>query len=126
MKNLAWRMLFILISSSVLLYSCVEDNFDLDKLSDQIELRPAFVVPVATGSFTLANAIKPGENVEFDPDNLIRIVFREDSVIYIQASELLEIPPQDPVARIFNLNPIVLDDFEKGRSNLLGELKDNM
>jgi hypothetical protein len=126
MKNLAMRMLFILISSSVLLYSCVEDNFDLDKLSDQIELRPAFVVPVATGSLTLANAIKPGENVEFDPDNLIRIVFREDSVIYLQASELLEIPPQDPVARTFNLNPIVLDDFEQGRSILLGELKDNM
>lgn len=108
------------------MYSCIEDNFDFEKLSDQIEMRPAFVVPVATGSLTLANAIKPGENVEFDPDNLIRIVFREDSVIYIQASELLEIPPQDPISRVFNLNPIVLDDFDQERSILLGELKDNM
>jgi hypothetical protein len=126
MKNLALRMLFILISSCVFMYSCIQDHFDLDNLSDQIEIRPEFVVPVATGTLTLANAIKPGENVVYDPDNLIRIIFREDSVIYIQASELLEIPPQDPVARIFNLNPIVLDDFEQGRSILLGELKDNM
>jgi hypothetical protein len=126
MKNLALRMLFILITSSVFMYSCIEDNFDLDKLSDQIELRPAFVVPVATGTLTLANAIKPGENVVYDPDNLVRIIFREDSVIYIQASELLEIPLQDPVAKVFNLNPIILDDFEQERSILLGELKDNM
>lgn len=126
MKNLVFRMFFILGISTLLLFSCIGDNFNLDKLSDQVELRPTFVVPVATGSLTLANAIKPGENVVFDPDNLIRVIFKKDSVIYKTASELLEIPVQDPVVKVFNLTPLILNDFSQTRSVLLGELKDNM
>lgn len=102
--------------------SCINDSFDFDKLSDQIELQPTFVGPVATGSLTLRNAIKPGENVVFDPDNLVRLIFREDSVIFISASDLLEIPSQDPVSKIFNVDPISLDDFQQTRSILLDEL----
>lgn len=108
------------------MYSCVEDNFDLDKLSDQIELRPAFVVPVATGSLTLANAIKPSENVVFDPDNLVRIIFREDSVIYIAASELFEFPEQSSVSKVFNLGSLMLEDFGQYKIIELGDMKENM
>ena len=127
MKNLVARILLILFATGLFVSSCVEDNFDFDKLSDQVELRPTYVVPIASGTLTLANALnKEDENIDWGSDNLVRLIFREDSVIYITASELLEIPQQSPVSKLFNLGPILLDDFDQSRSILLDELKDNM
>ena len=115
-------MIIILLLCSLVPLSCIKDKFDFDKLSDQVEIKPSFVVPVATGSLTLGNAVRETDTLQFDPDNLIRIVLKQDSVMYVSASEFLEIPAQATETKSFTPGPIDIDDFSQSRKIMLDDL----
>ena len=103
--------------------SCLRDNFELDKLSDKIGYGSTFVLPLAHGSLTLGNFLKPDDTLVFvDPDNLIRLVLREDSLFSLSAADILKIPLPDPVFIPFMPKPAGLDDLFAETSLTLDEL----
>ena len=122
-----WRL--SLLSAIILLLitaSCVEDNFDFDKFSGKVNLKPSFIVPVATGTLTIENLIDPNDqkdlNIVFDPDNSVRLVIREDSVFSVVVADILEIPLPESSSRQFDLNGVELGDITASAAITLGEL----
>lgn len=69
-------MLFLLAGTS-----CIKDTYDMDKFSKKAHLSPTLAIAAVKGDITLADVVEPGDTVKFDPDNFVRIVFREDSII---------------------------------------------
>ena len=50
---LPFRVIILTTVCLLFLYSCMNDRYDFNKISDEIQLRPRVTIPVAFGSFTL-------------------------------------------------------------------------
>ncbi|MGF1584905.1 MAG: hypothetical protein ACFCUM_06260 [Bacteroidales bacterium] len=116
----------IAFSTFILLFvtvSCVKENFDFDRLSDQISYRPSFIIPLAHGSLTLGNILEPDDSlVFFDPDNAVRIMIRDDSVTSIFLNDIIDLSQVQQVSRQFTINPVSLDGFNSAAIISLGDL----
>lgn len=130
MKNTLFFYSRLLFFTGILLFvfqSCVKDNFDLDKLSDQVEMKPSFSLALAKGSLTIADLIEPDDSlIFFDPDNSIRLVSREDSIFSVEMSEFVEIPEQATTTKILNYEPVSIDDFDVTSSITLGDIVEEL
>jgi hypothetical protein len=116
----------IAFSTFILLFvavSCVKENFDFDRLSDQISYRPSFIIPLAHGSLTLGNILETDDSlVFFDPDNAVRIMIRDDSVTSIFLNDIIDLSKTQQVSRQFTTNPVSLDGFNSAAIISLGDL----
>lgn len=74
------------------LFSCLDDNWDFDKLSDEIELTPGVALPIAYGQFSIQDLLD-----EFDPDSYVKQT--DENLLYlVYASELLSFPASDVIS----------------------------
>jgi hypothetical protein len=76
--------------------ACVDSNYDLNSISDEVEISPGFDAPIVTGSLSLDNILKEisSENVgKFPDDSLIFITF-SDNLFSNTAADVLNIPDQ--------------------------------
>lgn len=90
---LNYRFIFLLIGT-LLLTTCHKDYFELDKLSDEIELEPTLVAPLINGSMTLEDIVERVDTLGFtrvDNDSLIYIVY-EDTAFSVRADTLVDVP----------------------------------
>ncbi len=104
----------LIIFISVLLIavqSCVDDKYDLSKISDEIEINPGLAAPVARGSLSLDDIVNEisSENMgKFPDDSLLYITFTDTFKSYL-ASDVIDIPDQTFVQLYIdsdiNLNP---------------------
>ena len=103
--------------------SCVRDNFDFDRFSDRISYRPSVVIPLAHGSLTLGNLLESYDTVfVFDPDNSIRLVIREDTLLSFTHEDILKFAVPEPVSGQFPLGPLALAPIISSSAISLGEL----
>ena len=124
-KNMKRKIIYTglgIISLFVLINSCVKETYDMDKLSTQGAVKMGVSVPVVKGSLTLGDAIESDDTLRFLEDNSISIVFKEDSLITFDVSDILEIPAQDEQNKIFKVGALKLDDFTGGGSISLDEI----
>ncbi len=111
-------LLFTLII--IFLGSCLKDNFDF---SDRIRYNPTFVMPLAHGNLSLYNMLKPNsDQIHADPDNLISIVMRQDSLFTLSLGDALEIPLPDSLEHSFGVNSVRMNDLNTGAVMDLQEL----
>jgi len=93
-KLIAGSLAFLLIATGI--YSCLPDYFDLNKISDEIEISPGIAAPIAFGSLSMADLLdeldETGYINTFD-DSLLYITYSEE-VLSFPASEVVEIPDQ--------------------------------
>ncbi len=129
MKNIPLTSFKILVAGVLLfaIHSCIDDEFDFDKLSDQVELRPSFSLALAKGTLTIAELIEPDDSlVFFDPDNSIRLVAREDSIFSVEFSEFVEIPEQETSTESISFEPVSIDDFDVLTTVSLGDIVEEL
>ena len=100
MNNLRLTGIFKIILPFLILFifnQCMQDEYDLNKLDDEIEINSGFLTPAAFGSLTLKDIINELDSSSFistDPDGLLFITYQDSLFSYI-ADDLLEIPSQD-------------------------------
>lgn len=90
---LFWMLSLVLLV--FIITGCVEDKFDLEKLSDEMEISPKFSAPLARGSLTLEDMVDGGsENIVLDSSGThpyIKMVYREDSIFSFKGNDLFEV-----------------------------------
>ncbi len=107
----------------VLNQSCVEDEFDLDKLSGEVELKPSYSLPLGHGKLTMEDIAEPDDSlVFFDPDGSIRFLIKEDSLFKFELSEIIEIPDQQALSDNFDFEPVKTEEFNTTSTIILGDL----
>ena len=89
--------IIIPIASLLLFYQCMHDEFELDKLDDEMEIIAGILSPIAYGSLNIGDLISELDSSGFittDPDGLLHLTYQDSLFSYI-ANDLMEIPSQD-------------------------------
>ena len=84
----------VLLIAGMFLTTCNKEYFELDKLSDEIELEPQLVAPLLYGSMSLDDIIEVVDSLgytEVDDEGLIYIVY-SDTAFAISADTVVDVP----------------------------------
>lgn len=94
--------------------SCSRDKIDFG-MADDIRFRPEMEAPLLKATLTLKDLTAEDTNLVVDPDDGLRIMYRQDSLFGFDALEFVEIPEQPeipvPMSPAF---PIAETDIELG------------
>lgn len=84
----------ILLAGAALVTSCQKDYFELNKLSNEIEIQPRLVAPVLFGSLTMEDVVAyvdSGTYVHEFEDGLLYLAY-SDTVADVMADTIIDIP----------------------------------
>ncbi len=82
--------------------SCKMDNLDFSKLSKTMNLNPEVIAPVAKANVTVWDLIQSAnknktDQISKDPNGLIKIVYKRDSLYNYNVRDFLNFPTQESV-----------------------------
>ena len=107
--------------------SCVKEEYDFQKYSNKARINPKLVLPVAKGSLTIENAVKPKEDtLVFNDDGTIKLIFKNDSLFSYDISEIIEIPDPGPKTKSINVGDLFIDDFTYSGALSLDDISQNL
>ncbi len=88
-----WVILLAMIA-----FSCNKE-LDFDMIDD-LQVKSSATLPIASLSLSLEDLVSDIEDstLVVDPDNSLRIYYREDSVFTYSIDDILTVPDQDPIA----------------------------
>ena len=113
-------IIFMLVS----VVSCMDE--DISNISNSLEIQPNMAIPIIHSTTTLVDLLPEDENMSFDDDGFIRIIYKEDSIAQVSSDTLLVIEDQDPTQELFAIEAIDIDDFQTDFNVTLSELTDNL
>ena len=87
MKKTVFPVIIIFL---IIAGSCIKTTVNFDKFSDDIGLSPSYVISAVKGEVTLLDLIEPNDTLVVDPDNALKLVIREDSVINYEVSDFYD------------------------------------
>ncbi len=122
MKKTSWMkkkiriFLFGLLLTSLTLPGCIKDKYDFNKLSTQAALSQQWVLPVVHGAMKMQDLVKPNDTIVFEDDGAVKLVYRQDSIFSLEASDYMHIDDQDPDSNTIPLGPFLLYDFQGRKS----------
>ena len=73
--------------------SCMDE--DISRINNSIEIQPNLAIPIINSTTTLVDILPEDENMTFDNDGFIRIVYKEDSIAQVSSDTLLVIDDQN-------------------------------
>ncbi len=127
--------IFFLLSLVFILgfFSCIKETLDMDTLSTEIELNPAIALKIAHGTLdfrnlldSLGSDLDSLQDLNILQDNSLVFIFREDSMLSFEVSDIIEIPetfPQSgPESMNFTIGALDIDDFFVSKSISLGDM----
>ncbi len=115
----------LLATLSVLAWTACLSDYDLRNL--EVAWAPEVLVPLAHGRFVMEDMISliydDSLYLTFDEDSLMRIFYRQDSVYYIRARDLMDFPENFEIAQQeFTLGDFPLPDYEFETHHALQQL----
>lgn len=94
MKRHAFYGFIFLLASGIMLTTCNKEYFELNRLSDEIELEPTLVAPLIFGSLNLNDVVEKfdssGYIYEFE-DGLLYLAY-SDTAFSVMADTMVEVP----------------------------------
>lgn len=88
---------FVVVSLLIpFFYQCMHEEFEFDKLDDEMEIVAGILTPVAYGSLSIADLISEVDSSSYfttDPDGLLLLTY-QDTIGSFVAEDLLDIPTQ--------------------------------
>jgi len=96
------------------LTGCMEDKFNLDKLSNRMEVNPSFSAPIAKGSLSIDDLVsEDGENIVYDSSDaagpFLKFIYRQDSIFSFGGNDFFSINESDSDG--YTLGNIELERF---------------
>ena len=117
MKIMNWvfcKIRFFLFAGMVMgltLQGCIKDKYDFNKLSTQAKIGQQWALPIVYGSMKMENMVKPNDTIVFEDNGAVKVVYRQDSIFSLAASDYMKLEDQDPDSTNIALGPFHLNDF---------------
>lgn len=121
MKNLLTKASILLLLA---FSSCMDE--DINMISDSVNTEGTYAIPLIHSTTDLLDLLPENEDMLIDPDNAIRIVYRQDSIAEVMSDSLLNIEDQAPTTEMFDVGPIELSTFESQMEVQMGSLVSNL
>ena len=99
---------FFIISAIMVLSttSCLKETYNMKMLSKQAHLSPTLAISAVTGDVSFADAVKSNDTIEFDQNNFITLVFRQNSVVNLKLTDFSKGPV---IQRTAVIDPTTID-----------------
>jgi hypothetical protein len=104
--------------------ACMEE--DLSKLSNQINMDVQLAIPLIRSTTTLYDLLPIDDHIQFDDDNFIRIVYRDENFTSVNSDSLLDVENQPHSVKSMELGPIEIDDYEDAFRMTILQLSQNI
>jgi hypothetical protein len=105
MKRLFFGISF-LIAGALLLSSCIKDNFDLDRLSTEMEFEPGFAAPFLYGSFDMDDLVDVLDSNDYsleDEDGLRYYLVYADTIYSVDETVALDFELTEDMVTYFQI-----------------------
>jgi len=96
MKRHHFYGIIFLLAGGFILTTCNKEYFELDRLSDEIEIQPELVAPLIYGSMSIQDLVEMFDSsgyIHTFEDGLIYLVY-SDTLVEIMADTVVEVPDQ--------------------------------
>ena len=114
----------VILFALFLFTSCMDE--DASKISNSLDVQPYMAIPLIHSTTTLVDLLPDDEHISSDADGLIRITYREDSIVQVESDSLLQVENQVPTEESFLLGAIDLTDFDIAMHVALSEIIGNL
>ena len=104
------------------LTSCIKETYDMDKLSHHIAYSPTFSLSAFTGKITFKDILKASDTVRYDNDNLVRIVFKKDSVYDLKLDDFYDLDNMISYSNGYTVGEIKMKDFQGSKAITLNTI----
>ena len=101
--------------------SCKKSDFSFDKFSDT-QIKPEVLTPLANARVVASNLFQQDSIIQYDPDGLIRLTYKQDSVFEMSADEILKDVSLGKNSTKFSIGEISITSTEKNSDVSLNDL----
>ncbi len=101
--------------------SCKKSDFSFDKFSDT-QIKPEVLTPLASARVLASNLFQQDSIIQYDPDGLIRLTYKQDSVFEMNADEILKDVSLGKSSSKFSIGELTITGADKNSDVTLSDL----
>lgn len=116
------RIIVLVSGIFFLLYGCVKDTYNMDKLSEKTQISPDLAAAAVSGRVTFSELVKQSDTVIYDNDKFARLLFREDSVINLALKDIYNLENMVAYNHDYVLGELSIASFQSSVSYTLDEI----
>ncbi|MDQ1296141.1 MAG: hypothetical protein QG611_119, partial [Bacteroidota bacterium] len=117
---------FISVAAAFATSGCIKETYDLDTFSEKAHLSPTFVISAVRGDISLSDLIEPNDTVFFDENDLLKIVFREDSVIDFRMEDYYDLNDMVSFDQTYPIGDLSIEPFMGTMNFTLDEISQQL
>ena len=122
MRKKMIKRFFLLIGIIVVLSvtGCVKETYNMNMLSKKAHLSPTMAISAVMGDVSLSDIVKTNDTVVFDPNKLVILVFKKDSIVDLKLTDF----SKGTIVRTATIDPGTYDlDIADVLSHISGTIK---
>ena len=108
---------YLLLGTVFLFTHCKKNELDFDKLKSQIN--PEILMPLGSTSITAGKILKQDDIIKYDPDGLIHLKFKQDSVLHMTADSILNYIKLGKSSASLSMGEITLNGISQSAQSTL-------
>jgi hypothetical protein len=116
----------ILMISAILINGCIKDTYDMNKLSEEVHFSPSLVIPGVKGHVSFSDIVKSGDTIVVDQNNLVKVIFKQDSVINFQLADFFDFGNMVSFKQSYQIGVLSIGSFQGTLSMSLSQITQNM
>lgn len=70
---------------------CIKDTYDMKMVSKKMQLNPTIAISAIKGDISLNDLVQWGDTVMFDQNNLVKVIFKEDSILNLKVADFYDV-----------------------------------
>jgi len=106
------EILLISIIMVLITAACIKETYNMDKLSDKGSFSPTLALAAIKGDISLTDMIKASDTVVFGADKSVKIVFKEDTAIFLDLKDMYNFDDMVTFSDSYTIGPITLANFQ--------------
>jgi hypothetical protein len=118
--------ILIIVLLAVLITGCIKETYDMNKLSDDMHISPTLAIAAVKGDVSFSDLVKSGDTIIFDKDKLVRIVFKEDSIINLKLADFYDLGNMVSFTKSYELGVLSIGSIQSSLTVSLNQLTQYM
>ena len=121
------RRAFLFLSMILVLSTtgCIKETYDMNKLSKEDHISPTLGISAVKGDVSLSDMVKTNDTVIFDQNKLVKLVFRDDSVINLKLADFYNFNNTVSFSQTYTIGDLSLAPFQYTNEFTLKKISSN-
>ncbi|MCL9980291.1 MAG: hypothetical protein NBV77_02485 [Bacteroidia bacterium] len=109
------------LSIALIFSQCKKNEVNFDKFND-VTIKPEVLTPLANARVIASDILKQDDIIQYDPDGLIRLTFKQDSVFQLSADSILKDVALAGATSVFKIGELSITGQKETTSQTLDQM----